>query len=239
MNRIIVAHREKAITRAATALARVLISAHRHPILFLVSGGSAFLLLDHLPLSVFGRALTVGVLDERYSRIRAVNNFLQLKATRFYKRAKSRGVQWIKTVPAKGETLAHFSRRFEGALRAWKKAHPEGRIVATLGMGADGHTVGIMPYPEAPQRFRQLFGNPLQWVVGYDTKKKNPYPLRATTTLSFLQREVDSAVALVCGMEKSDAFGRVNAKRGNLAQTPMRIIHAMKHVQLFTDLLSF
>ena len=69
-----------------------------------------------------------------------------------------------------------------------------------------------------------------------DAKKKNPCPLRATTTLSFLQREVDSAIALVCGKEKGDAFRRVIARQGSLSETPMRIIHQMKNVEVFTDI---
>lgn len=236
MNRIIVLHQKKAIERATRALADALLVSHKHPVLFLTSGGSALTLLDRLPVAVFGKALTVGMLDERYSRDPRANNFLQLQATRFYKRAKPRGVKWLDTVPARGQTLTHFAKRFDRALHAWRKAHPNGKVIATLGMGADGHTAGIMPHPKAPKRFRQLFANPLQWVVGYDAKKKNPYRLRATTTFSFLRREVDSVVVLILGKEKSDAFRRVIAKRGSLAETPMRIIHQMKNVQIFTDI---
>ncbi len=236
MNRIIVAHREKTVTQAANALARELLIVRKRPVLFLTSGGSAFALLDRLPVTLFGRTLTVGVLDERYSRRPTVNNFLQLKRTRFYKRAKSRGVEWIDTVPRRGETFTHFSKRFGGALHMWKRQNPKGRVIVTLGMGADGHTAGIMPYPDAPQRFRQLFASPLQWVVGYDAKKKNPHSLRATVTLLFLWREVDSTIALVCGEEKRSALSRMIATRGSLAKTPMRIIHQMKNVQVFTDI---
>jgi len=52
------------------------------------------------------------------------------------------------------EKLAH---RYESSLFEWAKKHPEGKIIATMGIGFDGHTAGIMPYPENPETFARLF----------------------------------------------------------------------------------
>jgi 6-phosphogluconolactonase/glucosamine-6-phosphate isomerase/deaminase len=205
------------------------------PVLLLLSGGSAFAVLDAVDESVLGPNVTVGMLDERYSPDPAVNNFAQLSALRFFAVARSRGCGWIDTLVVPGETMADLAARFDRSLRQWTETNPAGRIVATMGIGPDGHTAGIMPYPEDDAGFSGRFGDPDVPVVAYDAGDKNPYRFRVTVTLPFL-RDVDTAIVFACGENKRGPLQRVLADTGTLSETPARIIRAMAHATVFTDL---
>ncbi len=151
------------------------------------------------------RDLVASVLDERG------DNLANLQKTKFFQNAKPMDLT-------------------EKNLRDWR-----GRIVITLGIGPDGHTAGIMPFPEDPQKFQKLFDDPDHWVVSYDAAEKNAYPNRTTVTLPFLRR-VDHAVVFVCGKEKQRALEKTLAQKGSLPQTPARIIREMGKIDLFTDI---
>lgn len=220
--------------RAAQTLAAKLTAYKNSPILFLVSGGSTVPMLAHIPKDVCGPHMTVVVLDERYSADPAANNFLQLKAQPMYKTMKQAGCTFIETVPMPHESLEEFAQRYEMELREWHKEHPGGKMVATQGIGIDGHTVGIFPYPKEREWFAKQFDATDRWVVGYDAGRKNQYPLRATTTFPFL-RMLDVAIFYCYGDKKRAAVSRAMAKSGDLADTPGRIIHQMRDVHLFTD----
>jgi len=217
--------KQKAREAAAQKLNQLLDAYSHVPMLFLSSGGSSLELLDGLEI---GENVAVSVLDGRYSTDPQVNNFSQL--LNFVTASKI-----IDTRVQEGESLEALAKRFERGLRDWKDKHPTGKIIITQGMGPDGHTSGIMPYPEDPQLFEALFNNTEHWVAGYDAKEKNEYPLRVTTTMTFL-RIVDYSVAYITGEKKTAAFERVLAESGSLAETPARIMREMKDIQVFTDI---
>ena len=233
---------------AALAISQRITSYGALPILFLVSGGSPLEILTHLSADGFNGRVTVGVSDERYSIDPAVNNFAQMVDTSWYKRIVVAGVRSIDTRPVAGETVEGAGRRFDTALKEWKQENPMGKVIITQGIGLDGHTAGMMPYPEDERMFGFLFDNPDVWAVGYDAKGKNKYPLRVTTTLPFL-RMVDDSILYVCGEEKKKALvyaleapGSFTPDRkdsehlGALVAVPARIIHDMPHCLLYTDL---
>ena len=224
--------KEEAQEKAALRLNQIL-DAHSHvPILFLSSGGSSLELLNRM--SVFPSNLTIGMTDERFSEDPKVNNFAQLVETSFFEKAQDKGAYFIDTRVQAGDDLDIFAKRFHAALISWKEEHPGGRIVITQGVGADGHTVGIIPYPKEQNVFEELFeGENL--VVGYDAKEKNEYPLRVTITLPFL-RIVDHSLVYMVGDEKKDALSKILSKKGTLQEVPARIIRAMPEVHVFTDI---
>lgn len=219
---------------AAGKVVEVLRSYKDKQILFLVSGGSTLPMLEGIDEHAFGPHITVVVLDERFSAENAVNNFLQLQNQPMYETMKRAGVVFITTVPDKQDDLESFAETYEKSLREWEETHPDGVMVATQGIGIDGHTVGIFPAPENREWFTKTFDATDRWVVGYDAGQKNQYPLRATTTFSFL-RQLDHAVFYCYGEKKQDAVRRALALSGTLAETPGRIIQEMKAVDLFTD----
>lgn len=211
----------------------------------MLSGGSAFKMLDFLPPGCLNRNLTITALDERFSFRKKERNFTQLKQLGFYAKAKYAGSKFIDTRPSAakaladkraGESLSGFARRIENLIREWKTLNPAGSILITQGMGSDGHTAGIMPYPENPLFFSKLFENKKRWSVGYNAGKKNRYPKRMTVNTFFLKKIVDESVAYITGKEKAEAFVRLKAKRGTLAQTPARVMLEMKKISIFTDI---
>lgn len=220
---------------AAFALGEALFSAHGTAVLLLLSGGSALEILSGIPAAHLGKNLTVGMLDERYDTDPGANNFLQLEQSGFYRLAKSVGARFIDSVPKEKESLEAFSARIEKEWKRWRKENENGTIIITEGVGADGHTAGIMPLPENPELFAKLFLDDGQWVRGYDAGAKNQYPRRATATLSFLKNEVDLAIVPIAGEEKMSAFRKIISDEGTLAETPARILREMKEVKIFTN----
>ncbi|HLL60700.1 MAG TPA: 6-phosphogluconolactonase [Candidatus Nitrosocosmicus sp.] len=207
----------------------------RNSILFLVSGGSALPLLDEIKSDFLGPHITISVLDERYSEDLSINNFAQLIQTNFYQSALEKECEFIDTRP-KDETLEELAERFDASLKLWKKNNHQGVVIATQGIGPDGHTSGIMPFPEDPKAFHTLFEQEDIWVVGYDAGGKNQYPLRVTTTIPFLRNQIDEAIIYAGGGNKRAALENVFLN-GQLSETPARVIKEMKHISLFTTVM--
>jgi len=227
---------EKVIQEAAKELNRLLGKAKGQPILLLLSGGSSLELISGIEIKNLGEHVTIGMLDERFSEDAGVNNFSQFASADFYWQAKDVGCRYIDTRIRHGETLNLLAERFDAELKNWNSAHPHGMMIATIGIGPDGHVAGIMPYPENPEKFIDLFDNLERWGVGYDaTKEKNDYPLRVTVTLPFL-RMVDYGVTYMAGENKRNALKQVLRKEGTLWETPGRILREMKDVMVFTDI---
>ena len=225
---------EMARDRAVKMLNEMFARYSSSKLLFLSSGGSSFELVNGIQAKHMGSNVTVGVTDERHSTDPAVNNFAQLMNTEFARRATEEGVQYIDTRVA-GARLQEAAKLFESAIRNWKQEHAEGRVIITQGVGRNGHTCGMMPYPEDPQRFAELFESSEVWVRGYDAGDKNEFAERITITIPFLKEVVDCSVVYMVGKEKQDAFEALS-QDGSIAARPSRVINHMKDVTLFTDL---
>lgn len=206
-----------------------LISAKKNlPVLLLVSGGSAFQILDTIDSSILGKRITIGVLDERYSLDPEINNFLHFTKTKFYTHAKKNGCSFIDTHVHNGETLEAVANRFDNELKKWKTINPKGIILITQGVGPDGHTAGIFP--------GIIFENTNKWVIGYDIGKRNQYPLRITTTPYFLTDMVDYSIVFVTGENKKKVLQKVLDPESIAIEVPAAIIQKMKNVEVFTDI---
>ena len=226
--------KEKAKAGAKKALSALFAKHKNTPVLFLSSGGSALELLDGLFLPGRKDLITLGMLDERYSEKEEVNNFLSLTKTKFFFEMLTGGTMLIDTSIQDKESLSDISERFSASLRGWRTINPTGIIIATIGIGEDGHTAGIMSGINE-EEFGNLFENDNVWAVGYDTGKRGDERERVTVTLPFL-RMIDYAVVYVVGWQKERALSRVMKKEGSLRETPARIIREMKDVSVFTDI---
>lgn len=231
--------KEGAMRKALVELNACLKDVRKNPVLLMLSSGSALELLDGITMRNIGKHITVTVLDERFSTDPAVNNFSQIAETEFYKQAEKKGIDYIDTrVHNSKITLQKFAKKFERGLRKWRNKYPKkGKIIITGGVGQDGHTAGIMPYPENHRKFQKLFDSEHSWVVGYHaSSKKTPYRKRVTVTLPFLRNQPNYSFMYAVGQRKKAAIRRMLAKKGELAQTPARIIHEMHESKLFCDL---
>lgn len=205
----------------------------KRDVLFLTSGGSALGVLDRIDESVLTPGVTIGIFDERWDPTNKTSNYAQVRKTQFYLQAVSRGCRLIDTATAKGQSQDELADFYERELRVWRERHPSGVILATIGVAIDGHTAGIMPFPEDPERFTALFEGE-RWIVAYDATGKNPYPFRVTTTFKFL-RMVDLVGVFLIGQDKGEIFRKL-LEEGSLAEIPGRIIKELPRGAVYVDL---
>ncbi len=189
--------------------------------LFLSSGGSSLSVLDYVSVDVLGDYLTIGVLDERYDETNKNNNFTQLTKTEFYEKANKAGCGFIDTSIKEGQSQEELASFFEKELKEWRSENSNGEIIATVGIGIDGHTSGIMPFLEDENKFTEFFESDKR-VVSYDATGKNSFPERVTTTMTFL-KQLNRIFVLITGSEKSNAFLQMQ-KEGSIAEIPARIL---------------
>ncbi len=217
---------------AADKISRCLQNLNNTPLLFLLSGGSAFEVYDYLDVLFFSINTTIGMLDERFSNDPTVNNFCQFKKTSLYKRLNGL-YPCIDTSLHKTEIIGQVARRFEESLRNWKQENQNGKVVAVVGVGCDGHTSGIMPIPEDKKKFEELFENE-KWVVGYDTEERIPFRERVTTTITFTKNEIDYSFVYISDEKKKDILEKVLEKDKPIHEIPGRVINEMKNVEILT-----
>ncbi len=222
---------------AAHALNSHLDEHRNEDILLLFSGGSALSLLPYVDTSALGERCTVTVLDERYTADPTASNMAALVADPFFERARKQHVAVIDPRPEGDESLARAAKRFDIALKHWHILHHDGIVIATMGIGPDGHTSGVLPRPENPETFAKLFLDPHMCVCGYRIPNgSSPHPERMTTTLSYIQRHVHHAVVYATGESKREVLDRVFDAHGSLAETPARILRELPDVRLYADI---
>lgn len=220
---------------AAKLLSDWLVEYAHHPLLVLLSGGSALSPLDFVVIPA-QLNLTLGVLDERFSADSEVNNFLQLSETAFFIQAKERGARVLSSVPGEGESLEDFSRRFEENIRGWQKKNPNGVILATAGIGSDGHTAGILPYPEDEGLFKKLFLETKNYAVGYEVSSdRNQYTRRVTVTIPFLLTQVKRILVYVVGKEKAHLLKKLHVAATPDHSFPMMLFMRTAGAEFITD----
>lgn len=221
-------------------------SSQNKPFLLMLSGGSSLALLDHIDTNLINDRITLSVLDERYSTNPIENNYSLICTTDFYKKAVDAGAHFIDTSVRVGETLEQHASRFADALKKWRKENPQADIIATMGIGPDGHIAGIMPYPEDRSLFKELFEG-TSWITGYDARnaagvKKNSFSLRTTPTMTFIRENITCAISYVTGENKKSALNNVLADSDDspssypLAKIPARILREIKDATIVTDL---
>jgi 6-phosphogluconolactonase/glucosamine-6-phosphate isomerase/deaminase len=200
------------------------------PVLLLLSGGSAFSILEAIPVSVLDSRITLGVLDERYDTDSSVNNFAQLSETEFFKQAVLSGALFIDTRVASGESLQNLGLRFNHTLTKWRENNQSGVVLITLGLGKDGHTAGLMPgYVEEVSWSGVL-------AMGYEVAPSvNPYTKRVTVTSRFLKNEVTAGVAYVAGSDKCPVLDRLLRAEGEIETTPALLWHSIPALTIITD----
>lgn len=201
------------------------------PTLLLLSGGSALSMLDHVSDDALHPNLTITTLDERFSTDPAINNFAQIKTTAFYKRASDRGVTTIDTSVTETDTLEKSGKRFETALRNWRDENPKGVIIATMGVGVDGHTAGIFPGTQ-----NEYFSDD-DWVVAYEVPKSvNPHTKRITVTPRFLLEQVTHAVGFIVGDEKKSVLDNIKKESCSHREVPACVMREINSVTVITDI---
>ncbi len=224
-------HSAESQVQAGKALTELLNLNSEKSVLLMLSGGSAWSLLDFVQSEVLGPHVTMCVLDERFSTDPIINNFALLQTTEFYIKAQAAGVKVISTLVNEGDEILEVKGKFELALKDWRENNPDGEIITTMGIGADGHTAGIM----AGDYGVDFTGE--DWVVAYEVPESvNPYSKRVTVSHTFLLNQIDEAVVFVVGEEKKKYVDLLEADECEVDVYPTCILSKMKSVQIYTDL---
>lgn len=235
MNLIAESTKNNAYQRAVTELNESLQRHNSHSVLLLCSGGSALSLVDAIDPKSLTDQITVTVLDERYSTDPKENNFDLLTQSSFYDHIQEAGCPVIDTRVRESESLDGLADRFNQALKQWVADNPDGIVVATFGIGADGHISGIMPFPESESLFDSQFIHTGRYAVGYDAVHKNPYRYRVTTTVSFLVEHITEAVVYVSDAERQSVVQQILDANKRLHQLPGVMLHDLARVSLVTS----
>ena len=195
------------------------------PVLLLLSGGSAIEIIKEFDWTEI-KNVTITTLDERYANDES-NNFLSLE------KYLPRNIETLPTVPKENEDLETFANRLNKNLKDWLAKYINGKIVATLGIGADGHTAGILPIDD--KNIEKKMNDQNVFVIGYKTDKSE-HKMRATTNFTFLKK-INNAIVFLSGEKnKKTAWEKIIAKSGNKNDTPSRIICEMTgEVSVFMD----
>lgn len=204
------------------------------PLLFLSSGGSSLNLLNNYNFSLAPN-ITVTMLDERGEIEPTINNFSQFMQTEFYKQALASGVKFVNTQMRPNDTPISLAERYNEAIIEWLASNPDGKVVATIGLGSDGHIAGMMPFPENKEFFEQTFIRTDNAVVAYDASGKNEFSKRITHTIPYI-RQIDFPIVFFQGENKREPWSRVLGEEGSLPEIPSRILKEMKNVEVFTDI---
>jgi len=222
---------------AGDALEKALQEHKEKHTLLLFSGGSAIALVNYLHAKIFSPLHTISVLDERYTFADDESNFSVLERTSLFAQAVEHGTHILDPRPRENETLEDTAKRFDLALKHWHIAHRDGIVIATMGIGPDGHTSGILPMSEDTKGFAKLFLDETKCAVGYEASpNKNPYTKRITTTVTYLTRHVEHAIVFASGVPKREVLQKIVAGGEDIASLPAMVLQQMKHVDLFTDL---
>jgi len=219
-----------------------------YPLLLLVSGGSAFTILSEIDekiLKILGGNLSVSILDERFSLSKTeqkeISNFQKLSESDFATKLKSASGKLLPPFDyATADSLEKAGKEFSDLLHSWRKNNPTGKIIITLGLGADGHTAGLFP-----NIIWQNLDKPPKdnWVIAYEVPKTtNPFTKRISVTFSFLKTEVDIALVYALGSEKQPFLKKLFAYKNspnhsdfNLNNFPAGIITKLKSAVIITD----
>lgn len=222
-------HARKSCAARLTAL---LLAHSERNVCLLISGGSALTVLNDMSHDHVGPRTTFCVVDERFHVERGDRNYDQLLHNTYVHDAVAVGARVIDTrldaVPSLAAAQEVFQRKLYEVLKC-------DVVVTLLGIGPDGHTAGIMPFPESQEYFEETFYDENRSAVGYDAGDKNQFPLRVTASSTFLQEATDHTVVYVVGQEKKSVLADILASREDEYKLPARLIHRMKDVTVFTD----
>ena len=192
-------------------------------VLWLTSGGSATTvqveIMKHLrdDASDWLGKLTILPVDERYGEYGHENsNSTQMRAAGF----EPGDATWYdvleKNLPMP-ETISHYTELAENAFATATT------VVATLGMGPDAHTAGVLPGSPAVT-------DTTSTVVGYSWSDYE----RITLGIPMLLK-IDSAFLLAYGEAKKEALERLRKNEEPVEELPAKILYDITDVTVYND----
>jgi 6-phosphogluconolactonase/glucosamine-6-phosphate isomerase/deaminase len=207
----------------------------RAPVLLLVSGGSALNVLEYIDAGYFDNTITITLADERFVLDGEGSNTTALKKNSWFLKVWEQGAGFINPQPLEAQLMEETVSWYNDAIKMWIEDFPQGKIIALLGMGEDGHVAGVLPMPDNKEEFESLFLKTDEPVVGYEhTTTKNLYKKRMTVTLKFLQDIVADIVVYEVGESKCKRLQHLKKEYAPHIE-PADILLQRESVDVFTD----
>ncbi|MEK7592054.1 MAG: 6-phosphogluconolactonase [Patescibacteria group bacterium] len=226
----------KSVTREAGRRLTEQLAKTKKSILLLLSGGSALDVLKSVDVSVIDTRVTIGLVDERYTKDSLKTNFLSLLRHPFFIPALRNGARLIDPTTGYKESIKDEAKRLDRSYKKWMIEHKNGSIICTAGIGLDGHTAGIFPMPDDASGFQKRFIDTQNFVVGYHAGKNVDVPDRVTSTLSFIKKFAH-VILYTVGENKRPTLEKLCSTKGGIEETPGRVYRELPpdRVCLFTD----
>jgi len=189
-------------------------------VLWLVSGGSnieaAVRVMDGLAESKLEK-LTVMLMDERYGAVgHADSNWAQLLEAGL-KARRARTVPVLTEGAGIGETTNKFAASAE---QEFQQAEV---VIGQFGMGADGHTAGILPHSPATTAGRV-------WATHYDGGR-----YQRVTLTPFALEHVGMAYLLAYGASKQAQLQALRARELPLSEQPVQVLKNISKLYIFNE----
>lgn len=201
------------------------------PTLFLSAGGSSLQVLDELDDATNWQRVTVTILDERVTGKSSNRNFYQLQQIPAVQKHKST-IEFIDPLSDPSIKPAEAGKQFANKLTQWQDTHESGQIIATVGIGEDGHIAGMIPTNE--QVFQTRFRS-AALAVGYeDDSLDNEFTKRITVTMTFLSDCLDQAIGYAAGNSKCSVLAELITSQANVWDRPAEILKQTP-TNLYTD----
>lgn len=204
----------------------------------LLSGGScievARQLLSNLPTEATLSHTVVGLADERWvDPGSADSNEQQLREAGVISLIEEKGGRFISMISQSSDptqAAAELDQEYKTLLN--ESEHN----VLLAGVGEDGHTLGILPEPEATQFFTKFSSEPYVLYYELSPEQQNPFRQRITTTFSAISK-LSSTFIFGVGESKRVALTHLNKKDSSLNQVPALGLYLTEHQPLlYTDL---
>lgn len=206
------------------------IAKHSGDALCLLAGGSSLDVVEYIKLPLETERRTIFMMgDERVSRERDVNNYLQLES-----RYPDHGIleHVVKSVPAENESQNAFCDRMKQTLLDTIKELNNPNIICILGVGADGHTAGIFPMDR--HDFEETYPNDSMYVK---VRRPEPGPdqLRTTIAPDWILEHVNELYMYVISEEKAHILYMLIGEHKSIYERPAEVVKQHMKARIYTD----
>lgn len=191
-----------------------------HSVLWLVSGGSNISIqteaMQKIPEDLT-RKLTIMPVDERYGPYNhTYSNAAQMRRSGF----EPKRAEWIDILEG-SESLEDTTRLLNDYMA--RKIAVDDYIFATLGLGAEGHTAGILPHSPALHC--------TDFVVSY---KADDF-IRITLCADTLAAQCDEAIVSAFGETKHQALQKLADSQDDRDSWPGDLLHEISNCTVYND----
>jgi 6-phosphogluconolactonase/glucosamine-6-phosphate isomerase/deaminase len=199
-----------------------------HPVLLLLSGGSAIQMYQGMFKQLLTRrsdlsSLIISLFDERYVPVADPNsNETQLKEAGIVQATLQAGASWISYLSASNEEPEQLAQAVSEQLTQAMSDHT---VIILAGIGDDGHTAGLLPTHD--QTIINTVFNSTQLVSYYQlpADTANPHRRRLTAT-PYLISQAKQVIVYAVGVKKIPAITTFNKCQVEVSVCPAISLYA-------------